>query len=734
MPLPFRTKRVHTPTLLQMEMVECGAAALGIILAYYKRIVPLTELRVECGVSRDGSKASNIIQAAQRYGLEANGYKAELEQLGQFKPPYIVFWHFGHFVVVEGIGRDRVFLNDPATGPRTVSLREFDEAFTGVVLTLKPGPDFQSGGQKPSLWLALNKRLKSSRGSILYCILAGFLLAIPGIILPVFSQIFVDQILVDHRTDWLRPLILVMAFTLMLQTILSLLQLKILRQLRIKLATTMASGFLWQSLRLPVAFYDHRLAGEVSNRLRINNRVADVLSGQLATTVISSIMLIFYAGVMFAYDGLLTIIGIIFSLLNVFALQWIARHRIDASLKLQLDQGKAHGVAIAGLKSMETIKASAIESDFFTRWAGYYAKVINTQQGLDLANQTLGILPIFLTSLTTLLILLIGGLRVINGELTIGMVVAFQSLMQQFQMPINDLVNFGSRLQELEGDLNCLEDVLQHPLDPMVAPDTFKLEPLSIENISKTQLQWSSPAQLKGHLELRQVTFGYSRVAPPLFENFNLILRPGESLALVGGSGSGKSTLAKLICGLYQPWSGEILLDGMPITAIPRPVLAKSLALVEQDIFLFGGTIRDNLTLWDHRVTEPQLIQACEDALIDEVVRSISGGLQGELMEGGHNLSGGQRQRLEIARALVHNPSILVMDEATSALDAETERHISQNLQRRQCTNIIVAHRLSTIRDCDQLVVLNHGRVVEQGCHDTLWQNNGLYTQLIQAI
>ncbi len=730
----LQPKRVPTPTLLQMEMVECGAATLGIILAYYKRIVPLTELRVECGVSRDGSKASNIIKAAQRYGLEANGYKAELEQLSQFKPPYIVFWNFGHFVVIEGIGRDRVFINDPATGPRSVSFKEFDAAFTGVLLTLNPGPNFQPGGHKPNLVKALNDRLRASRGTILYCVIAGFLLTVPNIILPVFSQIFVDQILIDHRTEWFRPLILAMLLTLTIQIILSLLQLRFLRQLKIKLATTMSSHFLWQSLRLPVDFYAHRLAGEVVNRLQINNRVADVLSGQLATTIISSVMLIFYAGIMFAYDGLLTIIGIVFSVLNVLVLQWISRHRIDASLKLQLDRGKAQSVAITGLKNIETIKASAMESDFFTRWAGYYAKVVNTQQDLELSNQNLGILPIFLTALTTLLILLIGGLRVMNGEMTIGMVVAFQHLMQQFQMPVTDLVNFGSRLQELDGNLTSLEDVLQHPLDPMVDVSDRKLQSPLIESSPKALQQWSETQQLSGHLELRQVTFGYSRVAPPLLENFNLTLQPGERLALVGGSGSGKSTLAKLICGLYQPWSGEILLDGVPITAIPRPILARSLALVEQDIFLFGGTIRDNLTLWDHRVAEPQLIQACDDALITEAVHTIPGGFQGELMEGGHNLSGGQRQRLEIARALVHNPSILVMDEATSALDAETEQRISHNLQQRGCTHVIVAHRLSTIRDCDQIVVLDNGKVAEQGTHDTLWQRNGIYTQLIQAV
>ena len=725
--------RVKTPTLLQMEVVECGAAALGIILAYYGRIVPLAELRVECGVSRDGSKAGKIVKAAERYGLVARGYKTELEHLRYLRTPYIVFWNFNHFVVVEGFGRNRVYLNDPASGPRSVSFQEFDEAFTGIVLTFEPGSDFNKGGRKPSLVLALADRLRGSGAAIFYCILAGFLLVIPGIAIPVFSQVFVDQILVENRTDWLRPLILGMTLTVVLQGFLSLLQLRFLRQLKIKLATGMSSRFLWHILRLPVGFYGQRFAGEIGDRLRINDRIADILSGKLATTVISAVMLIFYAGVMVAYDWILTLIGIVFAALNVLALRWIARQRIDANMQLMQDRGKVAGVTIAGLQSMETLKASALESDFFARWSGYYAKVINAQQELDLTNQTLGVLPVLLTSLTTLFILLIGGLRVIDGDLTIGMLVAFQSLMQRFQEPVTDLVNFGSTLQELESDLNRLDDVLRNRVDP-VLDWAEQQQTLAGDRADNNPSSLCLPSfKLKGHVELRNITFGYSRVDPPLIENFSLSLKPGQRVALVGKSGSGKSTIAKLVCGLYQPWSGEILLDGIPVEEIPRSVVTNSLSMVEQDIFLFSGTVRDNLTLWDATIPDAQLTQACEDALIYDVIRSIPGGLNGELIEGGANFSGGQRQRLEIARALVNDPSILVMDEATSALDAETEQIIDHNLRRRGCTSIIIAHRLSTIRDCDKIIVLEHGRAVQQGTHEQMWNINSVYSNLIRS-
>ncbi|WP_442789479.1 NHLP family bacteriocin export ABC transporter peptidase/permease/ATPase subunit [Nostoc sp. PCC 7524] len=707
-----------------MEAVECGAASLAIILGYYNRIVPLAELRIECGVSRDGSKASNLILAARRYGMEADGFKAEdIEQLQKLYPPYIVFWKFNHFLVVEGWNKHWVFLNDPATGPRKISWEEFDEGFTGVVLVMEPGEDFAEGGRKPNVISGLIDRLQGSFAAILYCVLAGFLLVLPGLAIPVFSQVFVDQVLVENRTEWLRPLILGMFLTTVFQGLLTLLRLRYLRKLRIKLATAMSTRFLWHILRLPIRFYAQRYAGEISNRASLNNKVAQVLSGQLATTVIDAVMVLFYALVMFAYDGVLTLIGICFAAINGLTLQWVARYRVDANLRLVQDWGKADGVSIAALQSIETLKASALESDFFCRWSGYYAKAINAQQDLAVTNQILGVLPILLNSLTSMFILVVGGWRVMDGNLSIGMLVAFQSLMLSFQQPVNTLVDFGSTVQELEGDLNRLDDVLGNSLDPEV--EKSQVIPNHQSKISLTKLQ--------GYVELRNITFGYSHVDPPLIENFSLSLQPGQRIAVVGASGSGKSTLAKLICGLYQPWEGEILFDGIPRSEIPREVLASSLSLVEQDIFLFGGTVRDNLTLWDDTLSDEQLIKACQDAAIHEAIAQLPGGYDGQLLEGGVNFSGGQQQRLEIARALVKNPAILVMDEATSALDTQTEQIIMENLHQRNCSCILVAHRLSTIRDCDEIIVLEAGKVVQRGTHEELWQQGGVYQRLISS-
>ncbi|NEP41998.1 MAG: NHLP family bacteriocin export ABC transporter peptidase/permease/ATPase subunit [Okeania sp. SIO2G4] len=702
-----------------MEAVECGAAALSIILAYHGRIVPLAKLRQECGVSRDGSKASKIVGAARNYGMEANGFKAEtLDQLDEISPPYIVFWEFNHFLVVEGFNKHQVFLNDPATGPRKVSWDEFDEGFTGVILTIEPGDEFEKSGRKPSIIPLLYQRLRPSLGAIIYCIIAGFLLVIPGLTVPVFSQIFVDNILVENRTNWLRPLVLGMTIAMILQTLLTLLRLRYLRKLMIKLSVGMSSQFMWHILRLPVGFYAQRYAGEISDRVNINNEVAQVLSGQLATTVIDTVMIVFYGLVMFAYDHVLTLIGISFAAVNILALQWVSRQRVDANMRLVQDEGKLAGASIAGLQSMETLKASALESDFFSRWSGYYAKTVNTQQQLEVTNQALEILPTFLSSLTSVLVLVVGGLRVMEGELSIGMLVAFQSLMLNFQEPVNTLVGFSSTLQELEGDLNRLDDVLSNETQ---------------EEAEGEKEQVFEESKLKGYVELRNITFGYSQVDPPLVIDFNLSLQPGQKIALVGGSGSGKSTIAKLICGLYQPWEGEILFDGVPRENISPTVLTHSLSMVEQEIFLFGGTVRDNLTLWNPTISTTQLMKACQDAVIHEAVMAFPGGYDGELLEGGANLSGGQRQRLEIARALVNNPTILVMDEATSALDAETEKMIVDNLQSRGCSCIIVAHRLSTIRDCDEIIVLEYGEVVQRGTHEEMLQEEGVYRELISS-
>nr|WP_277881715.1 NHLP family bacteriocin export ABC transporter peptidase/permease/ATPase subunit [Phormidium sp. FACHB-592] len=726
----FQGRRVKTPTLLQMEAVECGAASLGIILAYYNRIVPLPELRQECGVSRDGSKAANILKAAQTYGLQAKGYKKELEQLREFRPPYIVFWNFNHFLVVEGFGKQRVYLNDPASGPRTVSHQEFDEGYTGVVLVLEPSTEFVKGGRKPSMALALWERLRSSKGAVAYCVLAGFLLTLIELVVPVFSQVFVDEILIQGRQQWLRPLLIGMVVAAILQGLLTLFQLRYLRRLKIKLSVGLSSRFLWHILRLPVGFYAQRFAGEITNRTTLNDQVAEVLSGKLATTAIDVVMVVFYVLIMLQYDWVLTSTGIVFAAINIFTLQALSRRRIDTNQRLVQEHGKVSGTSISALQSIETLKASGLESDFFARWAGYYTKAINSQQELGLSNQTFSVLPTLLSALSAMLLLVVGGLRVMDGYLSIGMLVAFQGLMQSFLAPVNNLVSFGSSLQELEGNLVRLDDVLRNPTDPQLEAGGRQQEVGG--RGQQAEFKPQNP-RLQGTIELRHLTFGYSRLAALLIEDLNLRLKPGERVALVGGSGSGKSTVAKLVSGLYEPWSGEIYFDGEPRAQIPRQILTNSVALVEQDISMFGGTVRENLTLWDATVPEKHIIQACQDAAIHEVILALPGGYDAELSEGAVNLSGGQRQRLEIARALVNNPAILVMDEATSALDTETEKIIDRNLRQRGCTCLIVAHRLSTIRDCDEIIVFERGKVVQRGTHEALWQVDGVYSRLIRT-
>ena len=716
---PFRQYRVKTPTLLQMEVVECGAVVLGIVLAYYGRIMPLPELRSRCGVSRDGSTLANLKRAAENLGMEAKGFRKDVAQLRLIPPPYIVHWNANHFVVVEGFKGDRLFLNDPIMGRHVVTQQEFETSYSGVVLVLRPTAAFKKGGNKPSTIASLVKRLRGSVKEILFCILTNLLLVLPGMAIAVFAQVFIDQVLIQDRTEWIRPMLLGMGLIAFVQTALIALQLQKLRYLQLRLSIQMTGQFLWHTLCLPVEFYAQRFAGEISSRVGLNNQVAGMLSGTLARSAIDGVMAFFYAALMIVYDPVLTAIAILSVSINLVTLRWVSRQRTDTYARLNQDVGKIAGLEISGLQSIETIKATALESNFFAKWAGHYAKVISTQQAMLKGDLILDTLPTLLSTLSSALLLVIGGWRVMDGHLTIGMLIAVQGLINRFQQPISNLMGLGDQIQQLGGSLNRLDDVLQNPIDP-----TLQQVPLADMAIA------ADLHRLKGDIELRNVTFGYSSVREPLIKNFSCSLKTGQRIAFVGSSGSGKSTIAKLITGLYQPWQGEILFDGIPRQSIPRSVITNSLSMVEQDIFLFGGTVADNLTLWDDTIPNSQLMQACRDAAILDVVMSIPKGLKGELIEGANNLSGGQRQRLEIARALVNNPAILVMDEATSALDTETERRIDRQIRRRGCTCVMVAHRLSTIRDCDEIVVLEQGQVVERGTHDQLMELDNYYARL----
>jgi NHLM bacteriocin system ABC transporter peptidase/ATP-binding protein len=717
-----RPKPVRSPTVLQMEAVECGAAALGIVLAHFGRWVSLEELRIACGVSRDGSKASNIVKAARQYGLEAKGYKREPQNLRSVKPPMILHWNFNHFVVLDGfLGKGKARLNDPATGPREITEEELDQAFTGVVLTFQPGEGFERQGDPPRLIPALRRRLTGSRAALAFVLLAGLALAIPGLVVPVFSKVFVDSVLLEGRRDWLPPLLLAMGLAAFLTGALTWLQQSYLLRLETRMAVGGSSRFLWHVLRLPMEFFTQRYAGDISSRVGINDRVAQLLSRDLATNALGAVMIVFFAALLFRYDAVLTLVGIVVVSLNVAALRYVSRKRVDGNRRLVQDQGKLMGTAIGGLQTIETLKATGGESDLFTRWAGYQAKVVNGRQDLERYTQFLDAVPPLLSAVNTALILGIGGLRVINGDLSLGGLVAFQLLMASFIAPVNRLVSLGGRLQMVEGDMNRLDDVLRYRIDPTVGSGPGQ-EP-----------DEGAPVKLAGYLELRDISFGYSRLDPPLIGGFNLNLTPGSRVALVGGSGSGKSTLSRLVTGLYQPWSGEILFDGKPRTELPPGVLTNSLAAVDQNVFLFEGTVRENLTLWDGTIPLPEVVAAAKDACIHEDIAARPGGYESPVEEGGSNWSGGQRQRLEIARALVGRPTLLVLDEATSALDPTTEKKIDEALRRRGCTCLIVAHRLSTIRDADEIIVLERGKVVQRGTHDELKGVQGPYAKLISA-
>jgi ATP-binding cassette, subfamily C, bacterial len=718
-PQTTKQRRIKTPTVLQMEEVECGAAALGIILGYYDRFIPLAELRQECGVSRDGSQPASIIKAARNYGLRAKALKKQTDRLMEMKLPAIVFWNFSHLLVLEGFGKNVVYINDPATGPRTVSIAEFEEAYIGIVLAMEPDVGFKKGGHKPSVLRSLLNRLHASMGAVVLSVVVGLLLVLPGMAIPVFNQVFVDQILVEERSDWLRPLLIGMCVTVAMQGCLFFLQRQYLRQLQIKIAATMSSGFVWHLLNLPTSFYTQRFPGEISSRIHLNNKVAKVLSGSMATTMINLVIALLYGAVMFAYNWMLTLIAISFAVINVLVLQRVERWREDKFMQMDKDWGKAEGVAIAGIQSIETLKASALESDMFARWAGYMSKSWNAYTDIASFNEILQVLPVLLTGLTTMSVLAVGGWQVMEGQMTIGMLVAFQGLTLAFQEPVNQLMGFGALLQTLSGNVMRLDDVLANDTDSQL-----KIAPAS----QKQDL----PVRLQGQIELRNITFGYAKVSKPLVKDFSCTIQPGQRVALVGGSGSGKSTIAKLVAGLYEPWSGEILFDGVPRQQVPRSIIVNSIATVEQEIFLFSGTVRNNLTLWDSTMSDSQIRRACIDGRVHEVILALPGGYDGELLEGGVNLSGGQRQRLEIARSLINNPSTLILDEATSALDGETERIIYNNLRSRGCSCLIVAHRLSSIRDCDEIIVLDRGRVVQRGTHDELVKMGGFYAELVR--
>ena len=717
--------RVKVPTILQMEATECGAAALAMVLAHYGLWIPLEKLRAECGVNRDGSKASCVIRAARNRNCEADGYRWTVDDLLELLPenpfPLIIHWEFNHFVVLEGIEGEKVYLNDPAMGRRTVKLEEFRTSYTGVSLYIEPGDGFKKEGHRYNVFKDMAKKLFEDKWAALFIVVLEFCAIIPGLAGPVMSQIFLDDILTRKHPDWMTNFCLAMVASFILSGFMSWLRAVVLTEWQRKLTLADSSSYFWHLLKLPMQFFHQRYAAEVAGRVGFNESIAGVLSGPAATAVLDLFVAIFYLLLLLQYNVTLTLIGIAFSSVEIILFFAMRRHLTDLNMRIQQDSGKAYGVAMNGLRMIETIKANGDESDFFTKWAGYQTKVLSASQETALWAMSVKLLPTLLSGINGALIMTIGGFSIMEGAMTAGMFMAFQHLMGSFQAPVNALVGLGSTLQTTEMQMQRLNDVRRYEVDSLNFP------------AEEEEGKKSFPSdRLSGEVQLENVNFGYSPLEAPLLENFNLHARPGEWVAVVGASGSGKSTLAKIVTGLYEEWSGTLSFDGLPRRQLPRKVVLSSLSAVDQDIFLITGTVAENIALFDHTVRKSDIIQAAKDACIHEDILKLDGGYEAQVAEGGMNFSGGQRQRLEIARALAVNPSILVLDEATSALDPITEKQVLKNIRHRGCTCLIVAHRLSTIRDCDEIIVLERGKVAERGVHREMVQHDGPYKRLIE--
>ena len=700
----------RTPTILQLEAVECGAAALSMVLAYHGRHVPLEQMRIECGVSRDGSKAGGLLRAARAYGIVARGFKKEPGDLAELPLPSIVFVNFNHFVVLEGFRKGRVSLNDPARGRRTVEASEFDQAFTGVVLTFEKGPEFKPGGHGSSVMRSLSQYLEGFQRSIALAFMVGLTLVLPGLALPWLLGRFVDEVLVAKLDGVALALLAGLVLAAVARSLLLAIQARLVTDTFGRAARASARRFLAHALTLPMTFYSQRSAGEIAARVDLNERVAETISSDLAHLALDVVTASFFLVLMVRLEPYLAMVVVACLSLELFAWRALARRTAEVSQELSVQAGKLSGMATGGLANIESIKAGGQEGALFLKWIGLQVQYLNASIRSQRFMLTLGQAPALLGLVASLAVLGLGAVRIMQGVFSVGDLVAFQVLLAGFTAPLHALFTHTQQLQTLRGDLARLDDVLHH---------TGDRPPVPIEGTLVPQNGTGGLSPVLGSLEFRDVTFGYNKGEAPLIAGFSLTLRPRERVALVGASGSGKSTLARLAVGLYEPWSGEILIDGKPRSEYPREQLARAMAYVDQDVVLFEGNVRENLTLWDD-APEEAVIQALRDAALEEEIARREGGLDAPLQEGARNLSGGQRQRLEIARALVRNPALLILDEATSALDPASEERVEENLRRRGTTCLVVAHRLSTVRDADEILVLEGGRVVERGRHDHL--------------
>ena len=713
---PLTKGVAKVPVVMQMEALECGAASLAMVCAYYNKWIPLEQIRVDCGVSRDGANAKNLLVAARSYGFTAKGYRYEPDDLkknGKF--PCIIHWNFNHFVVLDGFKGKKAVINDPAKGTYTVSMETFDKSFTGICLMFEPNENFVPSGKRKSVLSFAVKRLNGAKVAVVFVVFTTLISALIGVITPAFSRIFMDRLLTHENPDWFYPFLVSLSAMSVLQLVISALEIYYSNMINGKLATIGSSTFMWKVLHLPMEFFSQRLAGDIQGRQGSNAGIANSVVNTFAPLALNAIMMVFYLVVMIRYSWILTLVGLSSLVINVWMSRIISQKRINITRVSMRDAGKLAGATVAGVEMIETIKASGAENGFFERWAGYQASVNAQKVKYAKINQYLGMIPSVVSTITGIVVLTLGVWFAMEGTFTVGMIMAFQGVLSSFSAPATTFISAGQTIQEMRTQMERIDDIMLYRDDECY----------------KAQGKEDHLTKLKGNIELKNVTFGYSRLSKPVIKDFSLSVKPGERVALVGSSGCGKSTISKLVSGLYQPWNGEILYDGKHLSEIDRDVFTGSLAVVDQEITLFEDTVANNIKMWDDSIEDFEMIMAARDAQMHEEIMRRDGGYNCRIAEGGKDFSGGQRQRLEIARVLAKDPTIVILDEATSALDAKTEFDVVNAIKDRGITCIVVAHRLSTVRDCDKIIVLDDGVAVEQGTHEELYAKGGIYARLI---
>jgi NHLM bacteriocin system ABC transporter peptidase/ATP-binding protein len=696
----------------QMEETECGAASLGMVLAFHGHHAPLSELRQASGVSRSGADARAIARTARKYGLEAQGLRAEVERLGAVPVPAILHWDLEHFVVLERIERQRALIVDPAAGSRSISLEELGRHFTGVLIAFRPTPALRPRKRaRPSL-AKYGDVVRRSLPTLALVLLASLGLQAVSLVFPLAAQVLLDAVIVPKQATWLWGFCAALAFAVFARTLLSLARSFVVQALRNVLDQTVTTRFLHHLLDLPLAFFQQRQAGDLVQRVHSNATIQSVLSTQTIATVLDATLLVGYAALMLAFDPRLGATILAFAAVRVVLLV-ILRERNQLAVASELTAGgREYGALLEALTGLETTKASGAEDRMVQRWSHRMTGRVNA----SLERRRLSIVAsqamVLLQGLGTALVFLVGGEAVIAQRMTIGTFASFLALQGLFMSPLESLLQTIDQLQYLGNHLERLDDVLTTAPEPSGGMD---------------------PGRLGGEIELRNVDFGYSSTEPPVLTDISVQIRPGEKIAIVGPSGAGKSTLARLLLGMHLPSRGEISFDGRDLNDLDLAKVRRQMGAVLQDTFLFDDTVRANLSLRDEDTPLERLRAAAELACVDDVIDALPHGYSTRLGDNGSVLSGGQRQRLNLARALALEPAVLLLDEATSALDLETERRVHENLARIGCTRILIAHRLATVRDADRILVLKAGRIVQQGRYEELAARRGLFRSLVEA-